>query len=34
MPARLLARAVPSGKGLTVAVVDLAGEARRRVRER
>ena len=26
MPARLLARAVPSGKGLTVAVVDLAGE--------
>ncbi len=26
MPARLLARAVPSGKGLTVAVVDIAGE--------
>jgi two-component system cell cycle sensor histidine kinase/response regulator CckA len=26
MPARLLARAVPSGKGLTVAVLDLAGE--------
>ncbi|MCZ7596059.1 MAG: response regulator [Hyphomicrobium sp.] len=26
MPARLLARAVPSGRGLTVAVVDLAGE--------
>jgi two-component system cell cycle sensor histidine kinase/response regulator CckA len=27
MPARLLARPVPSGNGLTVAVVDLAGEA-------
>ena len=26
MPARLLARALPSGKGLTIAVVDLAGE--------
>ena len=26
LPARLLARAVPSGKGLTLAVVDLAGE--------
>jgi two-component system cell cycle sensor histidine kinase/response regulator CckA len=26
MPARLLARAVPSGKGLTVAIVDLAGD--------
>ncbi|MEI9902356.1 MAG: response regulator [Hyphomicrobium sp.] len=27
MPARLLARTVPSGRGLTVAVVDVAGEA-------
>lgn len=27
MPARLLARTVPSGRGLTVAVVDIAGEA-------
>ncbi len=26
MPARLLARALPSGRGLTIAVVDLAGE--------
>ena len=33
LPARLLARAVPSGKGLTLAVVNLAGEGAGRVRE-
>ena len=34
MPARLLARALPSGKGLTIAVRRPRRRARRRVRER